>query len=45
MVWKLKLIVEDTLEIFEFDTEEEAIAYKNERLDIDSIYGVVEEES
>ena len=43
MVWKLKLIVEDTLEIFEFDTEEEATSYKDGRLDIDSIYGVIEE--
>ena len=43
MVWKLKLIVEDTLEIFEFGTEEEATDFKEARLDIDSIYGVIEE--
>lgn len=44
MVWKLKLIVEDTLEIFEFDTEEEATEYKDLRLDIDSIHGVISDE-
>ncbi len=45
MSWKLYIIAEDTLEIQVFDTEEEATAYKDSRLDLDSIQTIIKEEA
>jgi len=44
MSWKVYMIVEDTLEIQLFDTEEEATEYRDSRLDLDSIHTIIEEE-
>ena len=44
MVVKLKLVIGDTLEIFEFDTKDDAETYNDTRLDKDSIYSVITEE-
>lgn len=45
MSWKLHIIVEDTLETFLFDTEDEATIYKDSRLDLSSIHTIIEEVS
>lgn len=45
MSWKLYIIVEDTLEIQVFDTEEEATVYKDSRLDLDLIHTFIKEEA
>lgn len=45
MSWKLYIIVEDTLETFLFDTEDEATVYKDSRLDLSLIHTIIEEVS
>jgi hypothetical protein len=45
MSWKLYIIVEDSLETFLFDTEDEATVYKDARLDLDSIQTIIKEEA